>query len=104
LIDAYLSVTHRDGLATSCAVTTLASDVARSSDRARSAYSRQVSIYLELLARLIARTTPKSRRAKAIAALSTLVGAVSIARAVNNDKLSREILKSAAHELKAVLR
>ena len=104
LIDAYLSVTHRDGLATSCAVTTLASDVARSSDRARSAYSRQVSIYLELLARLIARTTPKSRRAKAIAALSTLVGAVSIARAVNNDKLSREILKSAAHELKAVLK
>ena len=30
LIDVYLSAAHRDGLATSCAVTTLAGDVARS--------------------------------------------------------------------------
>ena len=40
---------------------------------------------------------------KAIAALSTLVGAVSMARAVNDEKLSREILRSAADELKAQL-
>jgi len=45
----------------------------------------------------------KLRRAKAIAALSTLVGAVSIARAVNDEKLSLEILKSAADKLKAQL-
>jgi TetR/AcrR family transcriptional repressor of nem operon len=38
---------------------------------------------------------------KATAALSTLVGAVSMARAANDEKLSREILKSAAEELKA---
>jgi TetR/AcrR family transcriptional regulator, transcriptional repressor for nem operon len=36
--------------------------------------------------------------------LSTLVGAVSMARAVNDDKLSREILKSVADELKAALK
>jgi TetR/AcrR family transcriptional repressor of nem operon len=35
--------------------------------------------------------------------LSTLVGALSIARAVNNKKLSLEILNSAADELKAQL-
>lgn len=103
LIDAYLSVAHRDGLATSCAVTTLAGDVARCSQRARSAYSRQVAIYLELLTRLITRGTRKSRRAKAVAALSVLVGAVSMARAVNDEKLSREILASAGRELKAAL-
>ena len=53
--------------------------------------------------RLIAGDKQKSRRTKAIAALSTLVGAVSMARAVNDEKLSREILKSAADELKARL-
>ncbi len=103
LVDAYLSVAHRDGLATSCAVTTMANDVARSNARARSAYTKQVGIYLELLVKLIATDTRKSRRAKAISALATLVGAVSMAREVNDEKLSRELLKSAADELKAQL-
>jgi len=48
LVDAYLSLAHRDGLATSCAVTSMANDVARSNARARSAYTKQVGIYLEL--------------------------------------------------------
>ena len=102
LVDIYLSAAHRDDLATSCAVTTLAADVARSNDRARSAYNRQVGVYLELITRLIVGDKQKSRR-RAIAALSTLVGAVSMARAVNDERLSREILRSAAEELKAQL-
>jgi TetR/AcrR family transcriptional repressor of nem operon len=103
LVDAYLSTAHRDALATSCAVTTLAADVARANQKARSAYTRQVDAYLELLTTLISGNTPRARRRKALAALSTLVGAVSMARAVNDDKLSREILKSVADELKAAL-
>jgi len=100
VVDGYLSTAHRDGLATSCAVTTLAADVARSNDRARSAYTRQVGTYLELLTKLIAGDKQKARKVKAISALSTMVGAVSLARAVNDEKLSREILKAAAEELK----
>ena len=103
LIDGYLSAAHRDNLATSCAVTTLASDVARSNARARSAYTRQVELYLALLIRLVAGEKQKAKRVKAITALSTLVGAVSMARAVNDERLSKEILKSAADELKAQL-
>jgi len=45
----------------------------------------------------------KKRRAAALAALASLVGAVSMARGVNDDALSREILKSAADDLKARL-
>ena len=43
------------------------------------------------------------RRAKAVGALSILVGALSLARAVDNKALSAEILKSAASEAKARL-
>ena len=103
LIDFYTSLAHRDELASSCAVTTLAGDVARSSDRTRAAYTRQVDSYLDLIARLVSADKHKARRAKAITALSTLVGAVSLARAVNDAELSGEILKSAAAELKAQL-
>jgi TetR/AcrR family transcriptional repressor of nem operon len=103
LIDFYTSLAHRDQLASSCAVTTLAGDVARSSEAARAAYTRQVDIYLDLIARLITAERHKARRAKAICALATLVGAVSLSRAVNDAHLSGEILKAAASELKAQL-
>ena len=53
VIDAYLSVTHRDNLGTSCAVTTLAGDVARSNPRARAAYTDQVGVYIDMLMRLL---------------------------------------------------
>ena len=103
LVDWYLSIGHRDGRATGCAVTALAGDVARSGERARSAYTRQVDAYLDLFMTLINGDKPKPKRAKAITAWATLVGAVSMARAVNDDKLSREILKTASDELKALL-
>jgi TetR/AcrR family transcriptional repressor of nem operon len=103
VIDAYLSVNHRDNLGTSCAVTTLAGDVARSKPRARAAYTNQVGVYIDMLVRLLPPGTSDRSRAKAISALSTLVGAVSMARAVNDETLSREILASAAAELKAQL-
>ena len=104
VIDAYLSTTHRDNLASSCAVTTLAADVARSNARARAAYTRQVGIYIEMLESLLPPGPADRRRATAITALSTLVGAVSMARAVDDEELSSEILASAASELKAQLR
>jgi len=103
LIDAYLSATHRDDLATSCAVTTLAADVARADTRARAAYTRQVETYLALLSELLAGRTARARRHRAIAALATLVGAVSLARAVNVPRLSQEILDAAATQLKQQL-
>src|SRR3984957_1616242 len=68
LVDAYLSTMHRDALATSCAVATMAADVARSNERARSAYTRQVGAYLELLTQLISADTKRARRRKALAA------------------------------------
>jgi TetR/AcrR family transcriptional repressor of nem operon len=104
VIDTYLSTTHRDNLGTSCAVTTLAGDVARSNPRARAAYTNQVGVYIDMLVGLLPPGTGDRRRATAITALSTLVGAVSMARAVNDEALSQEILASAASELKAQLR
>ena len=72
VIDAYLSISHRDNLGTSCAVTTLARDVSHSSPRARTAYTNQVGIYIDMLVRLL--PPGPGSRATAITALSTLVG------------------------------
>ena len=65
VVDAYLSPAHCNHLGTSCAVTTLASDLARGNDRARAAYTRQVDKYLELLTKLIPGVGPRSKRKRA---------------------------------------
>lgn len=101
MVDGYLSTRHRDVRASSCAVTTLAADVARGDDRVRSTYTRQVEIYLEAIGSLMTGDDRQAKRAKAITVLSTLAGAVSLARAVNDDGISREILKSVASALKS---
>ena len=103
LVDWYLGTGHRDALATSCAVTSLAGDVARSTARARAAYTRQVGVYLELFASLIETGTAKARRTRAIATWTAMVGALSMARAVDDEALSRELLKTAAEQIKAQL-
>ena len=51
-IDVYLSPLHRDKSETGCAVAALPTDIARSSQRARAAYTAQVRRYLDLLAGL----------------------------------------------------
>jgi TetR/AcrR family transcriptional regulator, transcriptional repressor for nem operon len=101
IVDAYLAVAHRDSLAAGCAVAALASDVARSNKRARTAYTQQVRAYLELIGGTLPRANRKTARRQAVFTLSALVGAVSLARAINDERLSLEILKLTADALKA---
>ena len=100
LVDGYLSLRHRDDLAHSCAVTTMAGDVARSTEGARDAYTRQVGAYVELLKGLLERAGANGTDDEALATLSTMVGALSMARAVSDEKLSRKILSAAAASVK----
>ena len=100
LVDGYLNKSHRDELATSCALTTLSGDVARSGPSSRSAYARQVEAYLDRISSLLATEKSGKKRADAIGALSLLVGALSMARAVSDGELSEEILRSAAEQAK----
>jgi TetR/AcrR family transcriptional repressor of nem operon len=95
IIDGYLSRLHRDKPATGCAVAALPTDIARTDARARAAYTRQVHSYLNLLTEL----TPARDRDEAHLILATLVGALVLARAVDDHALSNEILDSTARAL-----
>jgi TetR/AcrR family transcriptional repressor of nem operon len=96
LIDAYLGALHRDRPETGCAVAALPTDVARSSARARNAYTRQVESYLALLDSL----APSAQSDEAPMVLAALVGAVALARAVDDATLSDRILESTARALR----
>jgi TetR/AcrR family transcriptional repressor of nem operon len=66
----------------------------------RSAYREQVERYLDHLERLLGGDA--QARAQATVALSTLVGAVLMARAVDDPALSDEILRNARDAVKSV--
>jgi TetR/AcrR family transcriptional repressor of nem operon len=94
-----VSKAHRDTPQVGCAVAALPADVSRSGSRARHAYSRQVRRYIDRLVGLIRHADPDTKRDEAILTLSALVGAVAMARAVDDQELSDEILARTANAL-----
>ena len=99
IIDGYVSKAHRDNPQVGCAVAALPADVSRCGSRARRAYSRQVRRYVDRLVGLIRQPEPDTKRDEAILTLSALVGAVAMARAVDDPELSDEILTRTANAL-----
>ncbi len=89
---AYLSPRHRDAPGAGCAVAALAGDVARQGGAARRSFTEGLCLQLRWLASATLGRTAAARRKRAIAEYSTLVGALVLARAVDDSALSEEIL------------
>jgi TetR/AcrR family transcriptional repressor of nem operon len=104
LIDDYLNEAHRDDPGTGCAFSALAEEIARSDKRTRALASEQIRNDIQLLADLLpGKAKDKNKaasRSKAILTFSALVGAMALARAVSDEALSREILKTVKELLK----
>ena len=91
-------LTHRDDPGSGCAVVALGADASRANDRVRAAYTEQVQRYTEHLEQLLG--GGKDARREAVASVAAMVGALLLARAVNDDRLSREILRDVADAVK----
>ena len=100
LIDDYASDAHRKNPGTGCAFSALAPEIARSDKRTRALTSDQVKANLDLLAGLLPGRDKRAARSKGILTFSALVGAMSLARAVSDARLSHEILNTVADLLK----
>lgn len=96
-IERYLSTTNRDMPEHACLFPSLAAEVARQPAAVREVFSHGVDEYLEALGGL----TEGEGRAEAIAILSSLVGAMVLARAVSDPMLSNEILATVKMALSA---
>jgi TetR/AcrR family transcriptional regulator, transcriptional repressor for nem operon len=100
LIDEYLNEAHRDNPGAGCAFSALAPEIARSDKRTRALTSEQIQNDIQLIAALLPGKDKRTARSRAILTFSALVGAMSLARAVSDEALSREILKTVAELLK----
>ena len=102
LIDDYLNEAHRDNPGTGCAFGALAGEIARSDKRTRALASEQLENDLQLIAGLLPGEHKPAARSKAILTMSSLVGAMSLARAVSDRELSHEILNTVGAILKTL--
>ncbi len=93
-VDWYVSSEHVANPGLGCAVAALSCEVPRAGERIRAAYAHQIEHYLDTLEQLV------GTRERATVALATLVGAVAVARAVDQPALSDEILRDVRAALK----
>jgi TetR/AcrR family transcriptional repressor of nem operon len=87
----YLTTRHRDHPGRGCLIAALGPEVARQGPALRDTVTRYLHSGFDLLTRCIT-GKPSARRQKAIATYATLVGALILARAVDDRALSKEIL------------
>ncbi|MFE5030083.1 TetR/AcrR family transcriptional regulator [Streptomyces sp. NPDC056656] len=99
LIDSYLGKQHRDAPGTGCALVSLGGAAGRADAKFKSAYDHQVRAYLELLAGLEDHPDSEEARSNATLTLSAMVGAILMARAVDDPELSDELLTTVAAQL-----
>src|SRR5690349_8844109 len=98
----YLSPAHRDGPGTGCPFATLGCDVARQGRGVRERFTAGLRGMVGLLSEhMSSALKQRQRRDKALATTAALVGAIVLARAVSDPKLSDDILRATKATLEA---
>jgi TetR/AcrR family transcriptional regulator, transcriptional repressor for nem operon len=97
----YLSMGHREESGDGCPVVALGADAARQSEDVKASFEAGIRKYLEMLGPWVGDPDGEDSTDKAMAVLSTMVGAMVLSRAVNNKRLSKRLLQAAAGDVLA---
>jgi TetR/AcrR family transcriptional repressor of nem operon len=95
----YLSREHRDAPGQGCVVAALGADVARQPHSVREAFTEEFKGALAFLAEVMPEDTPSHQYEDAIAVFAGMVGALILARAVNDETLAIRILQATAERI-----
>jgi len=95
-VDFYTSPAHRDAPGAGCIMAALGAESARQAAPVRHTLTAGVQRLFEGLSRVVSGRTAAARREKAIVTFASLVGAMVLARAVDDNALSDEILRVVA--------
>ncbi len=100
VVESYLSPRHRNNTARGCALPALAADIGRSGPEARRTFAGRLEKMIDVIARLIPKTSSMDARQAAAGAIATLVGSIVLARAAGDRRLSDALLKSGRQALR----
>jgi TetR/AcrR family transcriptional repressor of nem operon len=102
LIDSYLAARHRDNRGSGCVVVAVGADMARLRGAARVGYGRGFAQHLERLAAALRLSRdPQRNRERVTYLMSSLVGALLFARAIDDPAQSDAVLHALRRQLRA---
>ena len=101
MLEAYLSKAHVESIETGCAIAALGSEMPRQAPEVRRAATRNIKEMIDLVARQSPDWGKPGAHERALVTVSTMLGALVLARAVDDPRLSNEVREAA---LKSVVR
>lgn len=99
LLQTYLSRAHAEQFEAGCPVAALGSEMPRQAPAVRKAATRRIKDMIDLVGRYAPNSGASESRRKALATTATMVGALILARAVDDCELSDEVLAAALKQL-----
>lgn len=100
VISFYLSMGHRGERMDGCPIVALGSDAARQGHDVKASFEAGINEHLDILGGFIAEANGEQSDSKAMAILSTMVGAVLLSRVVNDPDLSQAFLDAATDQVR----
>jgi TetR/AcrR family transcriptional regulator, transcriptional repressor for nem operon len=99
----YLSDGHREERMDGCPVVALGSDAARQGADVKASFEAGIRDYLKMLGDWVGEADGEKPGCKAMAILATMIGAVTLSRAINDPNLAQAFLDSAVDQIRAAV-
>ena len=99
MLRAYLSKEHVEGVETGCPVAALGSEMPRQGPKVRRAATRRIKEMIDLVARQAPDSGQPGARERALVMVATALGALVLARAVDDPKVSDAVREAALNHL-----
>jgi len=95
----YLAAKHRDNAGRGCPMAALGSEIARQGAATRHTVTEELKPFIIYLSKIVQGRSARLRRERAIALYASLVGAIVIARVVDDLEFSKETLNAVANAM-----
>ena len=102
IIDAYVSSSHRDQRAEGCPLAGMGSELARADEQTRAVAARGFDGLVDVLAKRSKRRHRSAAKSEAVVALSAMIGALTMARVIEDPEASAAILQTVREHLTAM--
>jgi TetR/AcrR family transcriptional repressor of nem operon len=99
VVETYLSTSQRDNPAAGCPLSAIGSELGRCDEGTRTVATEGFLKLVDIIARQFGKAKHADARRKALAAVSTMIGAMTMSRMVTDPELSAEILREAKASL-----
>jgi TetR/AcrR family transcriptional repressor of nem operon len=99
IVDTYLSTSQRDNPVAGCPLSAIGSELGRRDEKTRAVATEGFLKLVNIMAGQFGKAKPADARRKALVAVSTMIGAMTMSRMVTDPELSAELLREAKASL-----